>query len=146
MARQYIVRNSATVATAITIVQITAPATSGVTLMRAWVTQSSSTTSAQAVIQINRKSATATGTAYTPVKLNTGDGAAVATALHTASAEGTDTDILIREGFNILNGWLYLPIPEERIQIPPSGILGLKFPTAPASATYEYGVAFEENV
>jgi hypothetical protein len=143
--REYIVRNSAAHSTAITILQLTAHSTSGIQIIRAWVTQSTSTTSSQTAIQLVRKSATATGlSSITPVKLSTLDPAAVTTAGHTATGEGTDTDVLIREGFNILNGWVYLPVPEERIDVPPSGIIGLKFPSAPASATYEYGIVFVE--
>ena len=142
--REYVARNSAIHAAAITILQLTAPAATSFDVVRAWVTQSASTTSAQAVVQLNRKSAAATVTALTPVRLNTGDPVSVVTAGHTATAEGTDTDILIREGFNVLSGWLYLPVPEERITVRPGETLALKFPTAPASHTWEYGITYIE--
>lgn len=129
--------------------QITAPSTMTLEIIRAWVTQSASTTSAQTDIILVRKSATLTsGTSNTPVKLEAGDPSASFTALRSGGVvgnEGTDTDVLYGEGFNVLNGWLYVPVPEERIQVPPSGILGLKFPTAPPSATYRYGITLREH-
>jgi hypothetical protein len=36
---------------------------------------------------------------------------------------------------NVLNGYLYLPVPEERITIPPSTIWCVRFAAAPASLT-----------
>jgi len=136
-----------TVATAITILEITAPSGAALQILRAWVQQSSSTTSAMARIRILRKTATITGTASppAPIKLSPGDNAAGTTAKWLATAEGTDGDVIIEETFNILNGWLYLPVPEERIWVPPSGILALKFPAAPTSASYSFGFVFEEN-
>lgn len=145
----YIVNHSAVVATAISIIQIKAGATTPLIILRAAVTQRSSTTSAQTAIQFVRKSAAGTVTSFTPLKLRPSDAAAdavggtAATGI-TASAEGTDTDILVREGFNLLNGWLYVPVPEERILVPPAGIIALKFPAAPASATYDAYIIFQE--
>ncbi|MGH2625671.1 MAG: hypothetical protein ACRDHY_03345, partial [Anaerolineales bacterium] len=43
-------------------------------------------------------------------------------------------DPLIDEGFNWLNGWLWVPAPEERIWVPPSGRIVLKLPVAPSPA------------
>lgn len=131
-----------TVSTAITILQVTAAATHSLRIHRAWVT-STSTTSAGQRIQLLRKSATATVTAVTPLPL--GNYLAVtSSAGRNASAEGTDGNILIADNFNVVNGWLYLPVPEERIIVPPSGIIALKFPAAPTSATFTAGFIFEE--
>jgi hypothetical protein len=60
--------------------------------------------------------------------------------------EGTYTDILYRDNFSVLNGWLWVPTPEERIIVGPSGILGLKFPIAPgASMTVSAGFLVGEE-
>lgn len=142
MANPYTARNTATHSTAITILEVTNTATEVLEILRAWVTQENVTTSGQAGIQILRKTATITGTAVTVVSMSSGT--ASATAKHTATAEGTDGAVLIREGFNIVNGWLYLPVPEERITVPPSGMVALKFATAPASASYSYGITWQE--
>ena len=63
----------------------------------------------------------------------------------TASAEGTDGDVLIDENFNIVNGtWTWLPTPEERIRVGAGGIIGLKFLTAPGSQTWYASVKWRE--
>lgn len=145
MSRPYTVMDSRSVTTAISILQITAPSTMVLEVVRAWCMQSTSTTSAQQDIELVRKTATVTGTSITPVRLVTGDPTATFTALRTATAEGTEGDIPYGEGFNVLNGWLYVPVPEERIWVAPSGMLALKFPATPASATYRYGLTVIEH-
>lgn len=144
--RACLVRDNQTVSTAITILQLTAPSTMDLTLVRAWCEQGGSTTSAAATIELIRKTATATLTnTLTPVALSENDPAPSATAKSVATAEGTDGNILIREAFNVLNGWLYLPVPEERIVVKAGGILALKFPSAPASQSWEFGFVWLEG-
>ena len=141
-------RSSVTTSTAITIEQVTVVAGTMVEYTRAWVNQSTITTSSQTRIQLLRKSAVASVTSTTPTPLGLGMqaskcvGGATATGI-TATGEGTDGVVYIEEGFNIVNGWLYLPVPEERIyQITTS--IGLKFPTAPTSAGYVSGIEWLE--
>lgn len=149
----YTLRNELTISTAITIVQIAAGATAPLILLSASLTQSASTTSAQTRIAWVRKTGAATVTAAVVgtnlFKARPGDptpslqlGAALTG--WTATAEGTDGDIPWVEGFNVLNGWKYLPVPEERIHVPAAGIIGLKFLTAPASQTWEIQVSLME--
>lgn len=127
------------ISTAITILQIKAGA-AALELLKVVLTQGLSETSTQEQVQILRKSAAATVTSYTPLKCNPGAPAALcvggtSATGYTASAEGTDGDVLVDEGFNILNGWLWVP-EKERIIVPQSGIIAIKFPVAPASATW----------
>ncbi len=136
---------------AITLIQVKAGANAGLEIVRASFAQSGSTTSTMQPIQINRKSAAATVTSFTPLLIGgANDAAAQAVGSTTAtgtnaSGEGTDTDVLIADVPNILNGWLYLPVPEERIQVIPGGIVGLKFPVAPGSSlTVTAQVVFRE--
>jgi hypothetical protein len=133
------------VSTAITILEVAAPATAVLRLIRAWCSQSNSTTSAMNTIEIVRKTATITGAA-TPPSVIPLDGSAASgvTQKWKATAEGTDGNIVYADAFNVLNGWLWLPVPEERIIVPPSGIIALKFPSAPASANYTAGLLWEE--
>lgn len=146
MGRPYTVMASSAVSTSTNLLQVTAPSTMTLEIIRAWVMQSTSTTSAQTDIILVRKSATASaGSTATPVKLEVGDPAPTFTAMSAAGTNGTDTDIVYGEGFNILNGWLYSPVPEERIIVPPSGMLALKFPSTPPSATYRYGITLREH-
>jgi hypothetical protein len=145
-----VLQNAVSVSTAITLVQIKAGSNRSVEILRAWVSQSGSTTSAQQRIQINRKSAAATVTSYTPLALNNGAptadaaGGTSATGV-TATAEGTDSNVLIADAFNVLSGWIWVPTPEERITVQTGGIIGLKFPAAPGSAlTINAGITFAE--
>ncbi|HEX4381236.1 MAG TPA: hypothetical protein VH022_14435 [Candidatus Acidoferrum sp.] len=147
------------VSTAITIIQLKAGANNAIEIIRASLTQRGSTTSAQEDIALIRKSAAATVTAAidspgsntsTLVRRDPNQSAPSATLSTsgtgiTASAEGTDTETVLREAFNVLNGWLYLPTPEERIYVPPAGIIGLKFLTAPASQNWDAEVVFMEK-
>lgn len=138
-----LIRSSVTTLTAITIQQVTVPAATGAEFTRAWVNQSTITTSAQTRIQLLRKSTPATVTSQTPALLGISMqaskcvGGTGATGI-TASNEQTDGAVYLEEGFNVVNGWLYLPVPEERILMI-DDTLGLKFPTAPTSAGYISG-------
>lgn len=140
----YIARLDATVvSTARTLVQINLPATRTAEIIRMWVTQTLSEISTQEEIQVLVVTTAGTGTSFTPVLIRGAATSATATNNHTA--EGTASTVYIREGFNILSGWLYLPVPEERIQIAPSGRLALRFPVAPASATWSAGIIWGER-
>jgi hypothetical protein len=143
---KYIVNLDATViSTARTWLEVTAPASKLLILIEAWLTQEVSETSQQEAVQFIRKSAAGTGTAFTPLRMEPGDVAAGFTARVNCTAEGTLGDLIgPRQGFNALSGWFYAPLPESRIVVPPSGILGIRFPVAPASATWSGGAVFAE--
>jgi hypothetical protein len=92
------------------------------------------------LLQAIRKSAAATVTSFTPLKLDTSSATALAVggtaATGTnASAEGTDGEIPFETHWNIINGeFVYLPVPEARIWVPQAGIIGFKLATAPAAS------------
>ncbi len=138
------------VTAAITLVQLKA-GNATLRLLRAWCGQSNLTGSAMQTVQLVRKSVAATVTSFTPLQLDPGDAAALAVggtaATGTnASAEGTDSDLFYADSFNVLNGWLWVPTPEERIIIAPSGIIGIKLPDAPGSSmTTSAGFLFGEE-
>jgi hypothetical protein len=135
--------DNVSVSTAITILQVTAPSTAVLEIIRAWCS-GATTTSASQRIQLLRKTAAATGTtAVTPAPLD-GSAAAGATSGRNATGEGTDGTVLIEDIFNVVVGWLYLPVPEERIWVPPSGVIAIKFPAAPAATNFTAGIAFRE--
>lgn len=136
MGRVYaVVADNQSVAGAITLLQLKAGASVTCEILRAAVSQSASTTSAQQRIQVLRKTAAATVTSFTPRAHDAGDAAAgsaggtAATGI-LATAEGTDGNIIIDDVFNVLTGYLYLPVPEERIWLGAAAILGVKFPTS----------------
>ncbi len=102
--------------------------------------QVTKTTSELLEIQILRKSAAATVTSFTPLEYDTGAPAALAVGGTTAtgynaSAEGTNTDIVFKTHWNVLNGeFVYMPTPEARIWVPQTAIIGVKLNTAPAAS------------
>lgn len=136
-----------TISTAITILEITAPAASYLQIIRAWCF-GNTTTAGASRIQLLRKSGTITGTASPPTARPLDSTASSgATIKWKATAEGTDGDILYDSGFRLDGGeWLYLPVPEERPIVFASGIIALKFPAAPASTAFSYGIIFDEFV
>lgn len=135
-----------TISTAITILEVTAPSTNILLINRAWVQQSSNTTSSMCRIRILRKTGTITGTASpptpAPVDVNAASGV---TVKWVATGEGTDGTVIVEEAFNLLNGWIWVPtLPTSRIVVPPSGIIALKFAAAPASSSWTFGFEYEE--
>lgn len=144
MPRPFTVIDSRAVSTAITVLELTNHSSIVLEITRAWVTNLSSTTSVQLDAVLLFKTATITGTTITPVKLERSGPASLVTAKRTATAEGTDGDIVAGEGHNVVNGWLYVPVPKEQIWVPPSGIIALKFPSAPPNVTYRYGINYVE--
>lgn len=141
----YKISNTATHSTAITILQARAHATRPLVLLRLWL-DSAATTTASASIQILRQTSNGTMTTLSPgpLGMRPNEPTAGFTAAHTATAEPTAGDVLIHESFNVVNGYLYLPTPDEQIVIPAAGWLGLKFSVAPASQTWIYGMVLAE--
>lgn len=149
-----VVHKRISVSTAITIIQLKAGTTYGFDILRGWWSQSNSTTSAQQAFALVRKSTAATVTAGvvgttvykldpnapTPDLVLSTSGTGI-----TASAEGTNTDEVLVDAQNTQSGWLYLPIPEERIHVPPGGIIALTLMAAPAAAlTISAGITIME--
>ena len=135
------------------LLQIQAPSDTSIVILRAWVGQSSSETSTQTAIRLVRKSAAATVTAAVIANdvrpLDPDDTAStvqVGTSAtgYNASTAGTNADTLIQEAYNIVgSGWLYLPVPEERITVKAGGIIAIEAVEA-VTATVECGVIFLE--
>ncbi len=144
-----LVRAPVTTSTAITTNQVTSVAATMEEFTRAWMNQTTITASAQCRVAFLRKSAVATvvsqaatamGNAMQASKCVNGT---TATGV-TASGEGTNGNIYIDEGFNIVNGWLYLPVPEERKYTVGVDSVGLTFLTAPTSAAWGGGIEWLE--
>lgn len=154
MRSTYVLRNGgATISTAITILQLKAGTNFPLEILRAALTQDSSTTSAQERFSLLRKSGAATVTAasagttlckYNPAAPTSDVALGTTSTGITASSEGTDSDILVDRGFNVINGIEWLPTPEERIIVPVGGFLAMKFLTAPASHVWFAEIVFRE--
>jgi hypothetical protein len=146
-----LIRASVSTSTAITVNQVLVPVVTAAEFTRAWCNQDSVTTTNQTRIQLNRNSTACTVTSTAASPLANGMQAskcvngASATGI-TASAEGSVTATVWSEGFNIVNGILYLPVPEARfLQVgSAAGFVALKFPGAPAAANYTTGVEWLE--
>lgn len=160
MSREYaLVATNITLANAaVTLAFLNPPATGSIEILRAWASQSSSTTSGMQRVQLNTQvTAFPTLVSATPIKLKTGDPASLITG-GTAGAAGTSGINASAEGagaktvqypdvFNILNGWLWVPTPEERIIVNAGGGagFGIHFPAAATVLSgWNAGIIFRE--
>lgn len=134
------------VSAAKSLIRLSAPSSMVLVILRAWLEQQAVETSEQLEVLLQRASTNGTGSASVPEKHEVGDPVATATAVDNLTVEPTLTaKPLVRDSFNVLNGWVYVPVPEERIWIPPSGRLVLKLNNAPAAAlTMTAGITFGE--
>ena len=150
-----LIRSSVTTSTAITVNQVLVPAQTAAEVSRAWCNQDSVTTTNQTRIALNRCATVGTVTSQTALPAQNGMqaskcvGGTAATGI-TATGEPGTASTWWQEGFNIVNGILFLPVPEARMLIvgAASGtgtpVIALKFPGAPASAAYTTGVEWLE--
>lgn len=146
-----LIRSSVATSTAITVNQVLVPVLTAAEFTRCWCNQDSVTTTNQTRIQLNQNSTACTVTAQGPVAAGKGMQASKcvsgtsATGI-TATIEGTVTSTWWQEGFNIVNGILYLPVPEARWMLvgQAAGFAALKFPGAPASASFTTGIEWLE--
>lgn len=134
------------------IIRAAAAATSRASLLeilRASVSQAGTTTNQHLGILLGHKaSAYGTYTSATPAPHNVNGPAsgisgstsgAAAGAGVDASAEGAGSvTTIFTEGFSVLNGWLWVPTPEERIIVPPDTALILKIVGTPTTLTNWY--------
>lgn len=133
-----------------------ATAGSNILLLRAWCSQNATETSEQLGIMLAlQASAFGTYTSTTPTPhfiggkvsgIVGGTAGAEGTAGTDASANaaGTKTPI-IYDGFNNLNGWLWVPTPEERIIVPADTAIVLAMVgTATALGNWNAGITFQE--
>lgn len=138
---------------AVTNLNLQAPATRPLVVVRAKITLAQATipTAANARIRIQQFTAAPTVTSIAASTFLNHDGGSgsdsTATAGHTASAAGTETDF-IEEGWGSSTGWMFdfAPTPEEYILIAAgtgNGI-GLKSNVAPPAGNYAFSITFHE--
>jgi hypothetical protein len=133
-----------------------ATAGSNIRILRAWCSQNVTVTSQQLGIMLAlQASAFGTYTSTTPTPhfiggkisgIVGGTTGAEGTAGTDASANaaGTKTPI-VYDGFNNLNGWLWIPTPEERIIVPPDTAVVLAMVgTATTLTNWNAGITYEE--
>ena len=116
-------------------------------ITRMWLSQQSNTTSAQQGIQIARQSTNGTSV-VTPVSTpaDISDIAITGVPRGMCVTQGTLGAVLYPDSFNWQNGWLYLPVPEDRITV--SGATttntGLRTLTTPPTLTCNAGMSLLE--
>jgi hypothetical protein len=133
-----------------------ATAGSNIEILRAWCSQNATETSEQLGIMLAlQASAFGTYTATTPTPHFIGGKISGITGATTgaegtagtdasANAAGTKTPI-IYDGFNNLNGWLWVPTPEERIVIPADTAIVLAMVgTATTLTNWNAGITYKE--
>lgn len=145
--------NGVTIATAITALQLKAGTAGPIEILRASCSQIGTVTSAQVSIALLRKTAAATVTIAVAgthlVKTNpiaptaNAELSTTATGI-TATGEGTNGDIDVQRGFNVMQGFEWLPSPEERIIIPAAGFFAMTFFGTVPSATWYCDITFRE--
>lgn len=158
-ARVYMVTmKNATIVGANTLAFINPGASQGFRVLRAWCSQYGTATSQQLGVQLSTQvTAFPTLTSATPAKLSTGDPAsnitggtagAAGTAGVNASAEGAGAKtVLVVDSFNNLNGWIWVPTPDEQIIMPAgaSSGLGLFLISTPTTLTsWNAGITYQE--
>lgn len=113
--------------------ELGATANQTITLLSAFVGQSSDAGDAQAEmvrIQINRyaTSGSGGGTSLVARPHNSGDAAFGGTVDDFNTTQGGTATLMLEETFNVQAGWYYTPTPEERIVVPPSGFIAISCP------------------
>lgn len=131
--------------------QLVAPADAIVIVHSAEIGQESDAGNAEAEllpIQISRTDLTVNGsggTAPTPRPHEVGMPAAGTVVEVNNTTQSTVTTVVHSSAWNVQAGWFYVPTPETRIVISPSGGLVVELPVAPADEiTVSGSITFEE--
>jgi len=129
---------------------------STIRILRAWCSQNATETSEQLGILLGlQASAFGTYTSTTPTPHFIGGPASGITGSTSGAAAGAGTDAsanaagtktpIIYDGFNNLNGWLWVPTPEERIIVPTDTAIVLAMVgTATTLTNWNAGITYEE--
>lgn len=133
------------------VIELQVGANVAIEIIRAWVGAAEGTDPVAEVqeisIYVNDAAATG-GTGLTEQELRgSTDATSAVVALAAPTIGATPVDLYF-DAFHVQNGWLYLPVPEERIRImggTTNDNVGLRFPVAPdASTTFSYGMIWGE--
>lgn len=134
----------ATISTAKDLMRLSASSGHILLIHQVDVTQAVSELDEQLEFVLQRSSTDGTGTTTTIVPHQEGDPTFGGTCVHNLTADTTAGAVLHREGANIKAGFFWLPPPELRVVVPPSGRFVVRLPTAPSiSLTVNARVVFE---
>ena len=127
--------------------EINAPSDAVVVVHGFEISQSSDTDSEQLNILVHRGTTSGSGgSSVTPNPLEVGDAAFGGTVEANNTTQGTEGTILHSAAFNVLNGYVWIPTPECRPVISPSGRLIIELQTAPGDELTMSGVAYIEEI
>jgi hypothetical protein len=139
-----------------TLVFINPATNSGLEILRAWISQNGTSTTQQLGCQLSTQvtafptlvSATPSGHEGQTAIIVGGTAGAAGTSGVNASAEGAGAKtVIVPDNFNNLNGWLYVPVPEERILVPAGASygLGLVLIGTPTTLTgWSFGITYRQ--
>ena len=146
-----------TIAGSPTLVFINPDVDVGIEILRCWIGQEATETSEQQRVNlVTQISVFPTLTSKSPAphllgatsRIVGGTAGAAGTSGIDATAEGAGAKtIILSDSFNNLNGWVWLPTPEERIILRASASsgFGLRLAKTPATLTgWDFGVTFAE--
>lgn len=141
-----------TVTAANVLIALQVPASTQIEILRAWCSPALGVAPTDEMQEIelykNTTNLSTGGAALTEEELRGNDDAATSVTALGGATIGASSVILYPDGFHLQNGWLYLPIPEERIRIvgATTSEFGLNFPLAPESASevLSYGIIWGE--
>jgi len=124
--------------------RLSAPSDAVVVVDRIIIGQSGSETSEARVIEVGRCSTDGTGTTTTAEAMEVGSPAYGGSAVTDLTVDTTSTDVLLFAPWNVLSIFEWLPTPEERIVISPSGRIYGRIDDAGTGLTFQVTVAFRE--
>lgn len=146
----YILRSVSGITTA-PFAQITAPSNCSAEILRIELGQEDSTTSQMETIELVRRTTNSTlPNVAERVALYPGNpvtqfaGTSITNAIGVATGTGSYGASIHRWCFNVLNGWLYLPVPEERPVVAIGTFLTLQFTASPAANTWSGHIIYRE--
>ena len=127
--------------------EIVAPADSVVIIHGFEISQSSDTDSEGLSLLVHRGSTSGSaGTSVTAAPMNLGDTAFGGTVEANNTTQGTEGTFIHAAAFNVLSGYAWIPTPEIRPILSPSGRIIIELQTAPADELTMSGVVYIEEI
>src|SRR3990167_3253759 len=132
-------------------IQIATPSATSIELLRVEIGIEDSTTSQQETLELTRRTTNSTlpnVSERTP--LNPNDpitqlaGTSITNAIGIATGTGSFGASIMRWNFNVLNGLLYVPVPEERVLLANSNFYTFQFTASPADNIWSGHIIYRE--
>ena len=132
-------------------IQIATPSATAIELLRVEIGEEDSTTSQQETILLERRTTNSTlPNVAERNPLNPNDpgtllaGTSITNAIGIATGTGSFGASIMRWNFNVLNGLLYVPVPEERPVLAPSNFYTFTFGASPAANVWSGHIIYRE--